>query len=252
MYILNGRTLGDLQGKPTCFSPKGKSVVDYFICSQNIMPKIIKFHVNNLTVFSDHCPIELLVHLPHQANSLTQHMPKDYDSKHKNKNRSNKKITENTKPCYSFKWDDDSAEKLLSAMGTSAISHQIADINSSVIACSGNNEHNKVQIENAVTELTNTVFYAAKLTVKYKTKGGKRKNYKPGKKWFTQECRTQRKEVRSLLNALNRHPFRKDIQSKYFTALKTFNCLVKRVKTEYKSKLVSSLNSAMENDPKEV
>lgn len=33
MYISNGRTNGDLSGKPTC---KGISCVDYFICNANV------------------------------------------------------------------------------------------------------------------------------------------------------------------------------------------------------------------------
>ena len=252
MYILNGRTLGDLLGSPTCFSPKGKSVVDYFLCSQNIMPMIIKFHVDNLTVFSDHCPIELLVYLPIQVNSSSKNVPKDHDSKHKGRIPSKQESLEKNSSYYSFQWDNDSAEKMLSAMSMLTISNQITDINNSLLEYSKNNEHCKEQIEKSVTELTNAIISTAKLTVKYKIKGRKCKGYKPSKKWFSQECRTQRKEVRSLLNALNRHPFRKDIQVKYFTALKTYNRTVKRVKTEYKNKLVSNLNSAMENDPKEV
>ena len=31
LYILNGRTLGDLTGKFTCHTPRGSGLVDYFL-----------------------------------------------------------------------------------------------------------------------------------------------------------------------------------------------------------------------------
>ena len=35
LYILNGRTLGDLTGRYTCHTPRGSSTVDYFIASRS-------------------------------------------------------------------------------------------------------------------------------------------------------------------------------------------------------------------------
>ena len=253
IYILNGRTLGDLQGSPTCFSPKGKSVVDYFICSQNIMPMVIKFHVDKLNMFSDHCPLKLSVHLPIQIEPPDLKLPKHQIQKNKDGIKTEKRnFTEKRDSCYSFEWESDSAEKLLSVLDSTCISKQITDISDSIKNISQENESAKEKIERSVTDLTNVVISATKQAVKHKTRKGKHKSHKQGKKWFTMECRTLRKEVRSLLNALNRHPFRKDIQTKYFSALKSYNRTVKRVKNEYKNKLVSNLNSAMENNPKEV
>jgi hypothetical protein len=54
---LNGRTLGDLHGKYTCITYNGCSVVDYTLVSSSISQGIRSFMVNDLTPFSDHCPI---------------------------------------------------------------------------------------------------------------------------------------------------------------------------------------------------
>ena len=36
LYMLNGRTLGDFTGQFTCNTPRGSSVVDYFIASTSL------------------------------------------------------------------------------------------------------------------------------------------------------------------------------------------------------------------------
>ena len=58
MYIINGRTLGDRQGKKTCYQSNGASTVDYGIASENMKNNIVKFEVMDPFI-SDHCPIKI-------------------------------------------------------------------------------------------------------------------------------------------------------------------------------------------------
>ena len=60
LRILNGRTLGDLTGAYTCFTPNGCSTVDYAILSDNILDSVLYFKVKDfLPTLSDcHCQIE--------------------------------------------------------------------------------------------------------------------------------------------------------------------------------------------------
>ena len=58
MRILNGRTLGDLEGKYTCHRPTGSSVVDYGISSEEFLDRIDTFTVHEyMGHLSDHCKI---------------------------------------------------------------------------------------------------------------------------------------------------------------------------------------------------
>ena len=42
-YIMNGRTLGDIQGKFTCYQPNGTSTVDYAIVNETLLDwKLLK------------------------------------------------------------------------------------------------------------------------------------------------------------------------------------------------------------------
>ena len=57
LLILNGRKIGDLFGKMTCFRSNGCSVVDYGICSRDLFDNCTFFKVEELIpVISDHCP----------------------------------------------------------------------------------------------------------------------------------------------------------------------------------------------------
>ena len=46
LRVLNGRIIGDLFGKYTCFKPKGASVVDYVILSEGALDEVLYFKVN--------------------------------------------------------------------------------------------------------------------------------------------------------------------------------------------------------------
>ena len=57
LKILNGRTIGDLQGKYTCMTYNRCSLVDYTLVSPNLLQGIGSFSVSNMTPISDHCLI---------------------------------------------------------------------------------------------------------------------------------------------------------------------------------------------------
>ena len=58
LRIANGRTIGDLFGKKTCFQYNGSSLVDYVICSKNLLSYIQFLKVFPLLPhLSDHCQI---------------------------------------------------------------------------------------------------------------------------------------------------------------------------------------------------
>jgi exonuclease III len=47
LRILNGRTLGDSKGQLTFFNYNGSSVVDYCICSSDMLPSVVNFTVGD-------------------------------------------------------------------------------------------------------------------------------------------------------------------------------------------------------------
>ena len=62
LRILNGRTLGDITGKCTCFKYNGCSAIDYAIVDQSLLKYVTLFTVHcYLEDISDHCPIGLYI-----------------------------------------------------------------------------------------------------------------------------------------------------------------------------------------------
>ena len=56
--ILNGRTVGDITDKYTCFRYNGNSTVDLILTDKNVPNKVKYFKVLPLTEWSDHCEIK--------------------------------------------------------------------------------------------------------------------------------------------------------------------------------------------------
>ena len=61
LLIVNGRTIGDFEGKYTSFQFNGCSTVDYSVASKALINDIISFQVLDPTFLSDHAPIRLSI-----------------------------------------------------------------------------------------------------------------------------------------------------------------------------------------------
>ena len=59
MYILNGCALGDFMSKFTCHTPRGSSVIDYFISSRSLSNTIFNMYVHDVSLLSDHYAISM-------------------------------------------------------------------------------------------------------------------------------------------------------------------------------------------------
>ena len=58
LKLLNGRTIGDLTGKYTCYKYNGNSIVDYIMTQTTLLQKVVHFKVKPITLWSDHCEIQ--------------------------------------------------------------------------------------------------------------------------------------------------------------------------------------------------
>ena len=56
LFIVNGRTVSDSEGEITCIANRGKSIVDYFICSRLLFDYVVDMHVADRCE-SDHFPL---------------------------------------------------------------------------------------------------------------------------------------------------------------------------------------------------
>jgi len=65
LRILNGRIMGDLTGKFTCYNYVGSpSVIDYILTKQSYFNNITRFVVNDLCPLSIHCMLSMYIKIP--------------------------------------------------------------------------------------------------------------------------------------------------------------------------------------------
>ena len=168
MRILNGRFLGDLNGKLTCFKWNGSSTVDYGIVHKDLLNKIEFFKVSELVGnISDHCPISFGFKCSYKTTEFKHDI---YPLK------------------PNFRWDDQSEFIYKSALSSDNIVNQINSILQS-------NETN-VCIDEMLSKVGNILDSAVQRTLKERKIGSKSKPKK--KKWFDSNCYALRKEVMRL------------------------------------------------------
>ena len=56
---MNGRTIGYLTGKYTCYKYNENSIVDYIMTQTTMLQKVVHFKVKPITLWSDHCEIQV-------------------------------------------------------------------------------------------------------------------------------------------------------------------------------------------------
>ena len=109
LYILNGRSLGDLYGSFTCEKINGKSTVDYFLTNRSLMNHVISLKVQSFTIYSDHRPLELIISVP-------------------NKFRYDFNAYQYTNMPLKHKWKTDSGKKIIEALNTPKFNDRIDEI----------------------------------------------------------------------------------------------------------------------------
>ena len=150
--IINGRSIGDINGKYTCHKYNGSSVVDYLITSENNMKNILYMEVSEIFGdLSDHCSISWSLKCDYALNSIP--------------NDSSKPFPE------TFSWDTSSIMKFQNAFTHKDIVSKIKDFIAEEF------QLNSSGIDTAVQKVTEIYIQSAKsslpkkVTKKTKSKG---------------------------------------------------------------------------------
>ena len=219
-FIANGRTLGDLQGKFTCYAHNGTSTVDYAVISETMYTYITKFFVSTPKYKSDHCMLELEIKLPKYIN-----IEKD-DSKRQ-------------KP--SLKWKRDNIELFKSQMESPSTMKLIKDIETYF---SGNN--NSIT-NDAILEKINFLYtYNSPKQKKHWDK--KSKNHK---KWYDVSCYEMNKKLKSIAKLNQKNPTNNEIRRNLNMVKKQYKKLLKDKKRKWSENIIRKIEKLQTEDPKQ-
>ena len=217
LYIANGRTLGDLQGKMTCFQTNGSSTVDYGIVSENMNRNILKFQVLDPTA-SDHSPIQMVIESANKKNK--------------------KQNTDTLAP--SIKWNEKTEMILNHKLNSEETAQTIKEIDHLL----DRNENMDVIVEklNNIYDIQNT---------KNKTKKKGRNIPKQRKKWYDKTCEEMAKELKLNAKLLTLTPNSPFLRGSLYKKRKEYKKLVKSKKREWRATMIKKLEEIENTDPKE-
>ena len=224
LSILNGRTVGDLFGKITCFRWNGCSVVDYAICSKEAVHKVTRFSVgSHLPWVSDHSPIELFLDLS--------------ECKDKTKNK-----VKFSKQPPTFIWEEESKERFQNILRADSFSQIIHDIL--------NNLENE-KFTYPLIQLKNILFKAANdANVKNKIARTINEDKNTNKSWFDTDCEDMKKKLLELTKDMITDPKNHIKRLKVTNKKKEFKKTIKRKKADYEQKCIDSLQGTFKEKKK--
>lgn len=223
LRILNGRTLGDINGKFTCHRPVGSSVIDYFIISEELLTDVLYFHVHPFkgTLSDCHCKISTTIMLPHipiLATAKTKSIPSK------------------------FTWNKSSECRFHAALQHPTVQD---DIN---ILINGNTASTQKDIQTLADQFENVIIRVANSSLRTKNVNAKLKEQR--KKWFDEDLFVKRRELFRKGNLLSMNPYNRSIRNNYFKIHREYTKLRKYKKKHFKQSILNQLDSLEKGDPK--
>jgi hypothetical protein len=229
MCVLNGRTIGDLDGRPTCFRYNGCSTVDYVIVSPTLYKDVLSFRVQPLSFLSDHC--QLCVTL-----KIAKH-PLPKQSKSKSSTTVPQSKPNNT---YKYVWNSASETNFISVIDTAEVRQACCEylMHSIDGTLSG--------IDLAVSSLTGIIdLVSSKSLRRVKTAPKKRRK----RVWFDSDCKSLKTDMDRARREFVNNPYDGTVRHSYFAHKKAYKRTLKYKQKKQKRDILDQLESLQHEDP---
>ena len=212
LKILNGRTLGDCEGKLTCYKHNGCSTVDYFITSPILRSLINSLQVLDLNSYSDHCPLVLDLYL---TKPFELFMP----------------LFNFEKMPPMYKCNEEGVSKFIDFQETEEADSMFVNITNKTFTL---DKHGSEIFTNEFTKIIQ-LMASSSLTVKRTVSN------LPHKKWFDSECKNSKQNLNRLARNCSSHPFCTEIRSIYHSERNKHSRLMKQRRSKFLSRLNESI-----------
>ncbi|CAG2197845.1 unnamed protein product [Mytilus edulis] len=168
-FIMNGRTLGDIDGKFTC---RNSSVVDYCLCSAELIQNFTDFKVHDFSsLYSDvHSPIEI---------SLKQ-TDQEVSTKYSDDTRTNEQKIKN--------WTNEKSHKFLECLNLTEIENINSEIDGTTVVTQETHDM-------LIGKIGKVLINSARNTFGFKVSAGKKSEQRTNKPWFDHDCKAAREEL---------------------------------------------------------
>ncbi len=220
LVILNGRTLGDIFGEPTCIQRQGASVVDYISVSPSLHGRVRHFKVENISQYSDHRPLSMSI----STNPLKRISSDILSSDIQNAPQA-------------FKWTRSENPAL-----DTSIKFKTAQTDSKVVEMLDHLLNQPIETADDVTQLNNKVvaaYHQLSESVTAKKSCGKRTNKK---KWFDHCCRNAKREANRADRKADKNPNCQFLRDQHFLKKKEYRTMKRMKKGRFLSEMNEEIN----------
>ena len=217
-YIANGRTLGDFQGKYTCYEHNGTSTVDYAVIGETMYSRISKFMVSTPKYKSDHCMIDLEIKLL-----------KDIVFKHDIKRQET-----------SLKWNTKNIEFFKNHMDSPCTYKLIREIESCLIE-----SRDTISNDDILDKINFLYTYNSP---KFKNKNKSKKN---NNKWYDISCYELNRKMKSLASLSQKNPGNNEIRRNLNMIKKQYKKMLKEKKKKWNGDIIEKLQNLESEDPRQ-
>ena len=222
LRIINGRKIGDLFGKCTCYTYNGCSLVDYTIASIDLLQSVQNFCVNDFTPFSNHCPITCTLNTSFNCNLYSNDIRLDPLPG---------KFIWNTEALNLY------SSKILSNKYKEKINNYL--------------EKDPPDCEEAVNSFNSILTECASESTKFvKQALNSKKKSKPNKPWFSQSCRELRNTVLKYCKLISKFPSNGSYRKSYYSFRSKYRRLCKYEEKKFRENICNNILTCMDSDPK--
>ena len=228
LKILNGRTLGDLEGRYTYIGYNGLSTVDYVLASENMFSRNIhSFVVEEMTNFSDHRPTSLTV----QYNGSKPVTETEEHTTNRPRNLNKACDFEIYKNELNNRMQDHLIEPLIRRIENLEIL-----------------ENDTTEIDEVIRVVNNIYVSDDSITTKTFRKNQQKNARTKNKPWFTDDCGHMKKRLNLARKMLEKKPDKQDLRILFYNTRKKYNKLVKQQRRKYERNLTQKLEYLYSND----
>ncbi|XP_063691187.1 uncharacterized protein LOC134823582 [Bolinopsis microptera] len=221
LVILNGRTLGDIFGEPTCIQRHGVSTVDYICVSTSLHDRVRHLKIESISQYSDHRALSMSIStnpLRRISNSLES--PDIQDAPKAFKWNLSENLSADTATKFRLAQNDQSFKDKMDCLLDQPVNtaNDAAQLNEDVVAT----YHN---LANFVTT----------------TKSGKRTSKK---KWFDQSCRHAKREANRADRNANSNPHSNFLRDQHFLRKKEYRAIKRMKKGKFLYEMNQKINES--------
>ena len=220
LTVLNGRTLGDFEGKYTSIQRNGCSVIDYFAVTKKIYPNVNYFKILDFTPYSDHKPVSM--QLKCRSFNMSPNKPLH--------------IAYEQAPTR-FIFSEENKDTFVESLSSQPSKNTIQNLRDEIITMQDKRtEGNSTLISKAIKEINNkfTEHIRENASNSFKqTKPKPQNKHSKNNPWFNWQTRLAKRLLRNATQSTSTFPTSDFIRDNFYRVKGSYRRLLSKCETKY-------------------